>query len=125
VFRVACALLVVQMTDVEIIVTAATTIAAAAGATVRWAVNRVVRALDENTKALKESAVSSAVFAETNRALTADVRAIKDWCDSHTGVADVPNGIREKPAPRARTHPEGIAIAAAGGYGPMRGGRDG
>lgn len=116
------------MTDGELIASAIAGVAAGAGATVRWAVNRVTKAIEANTKAFTEAAVNSAVLAETNRALTADVRSIKEWCDSHTGVTEMPPGIREKAAtPRARTNPEGVAIAAVAGgaYGPRRGGRDG
>lgn len=113
------------MTDVQFtaILSALTVVGGALVATLRWAVGRVVQALDDNAKALTGHAVAAAVQAEASRHqadalrdMEAVVREVHDWCDKHTGVHELPRGIREKkrtPAKgigeyhvRGRTHPE-------------------
>ncbi len=53
-----------------------------------------------------EAGLESAKQAEVLRAVSIDIRHVADWCDAHTGVNDLPDGIREKrPATPTRKTP--------------------
>lgn len=65
-------------------------------ATTRWAVGRVVKALDENSKERLEHAKAFV-------SLTAKIDEVHDWMQDHTPV-------EEQPVRRARTNPGGVPI---------------
>lgn len=104
-------------TQLATIVSAIVAAGAGLAAAVRWAASRIVRALDANTEALTKQAAESAVQAETLRNVADEVRVVHEWCERHTGVHELPRGIREKPQ-RASTPARGVGI---GQYRQVRG----
>lgn len=113
------------------IISAGGAIATAIWRSAKWAVGRVVKALDDNAAAFTKQAEAAATHAETLRNV-ADrverveeaVQAVAEWCDQHTGVRDVPHGIRRKPPKekRADTPAKGVGV---GEYRYKRGGTHG
>lgn len=120
------------MTDAQftILIGAITAAGGAVITTLRWAVGRLTRSIDASTQAMIDSKVAAAAQTEVLRAHTEVLREVRDttqhvaeWCDAHTGVAEVPAGIRPKArAATARTPARGTPIAT--GYGPLKPSRD-
>jgi hypothetical protein len=76
--------------------------------------------------------VGVALVAEI-RALRGEVQSLRESIADLKGTVEglvlererTPVGVDPPRPPRARTAPEGVPVAAIGGYGPRRGGRDG
>lgn len=111
-------------TQFDILLGAIATAGAAVAAALRWAANRVVKALDDNSTAHKEAAASTVSayreFAHTNvehatamATLAAKIDQVSDWVEDHTPVTDP-----ERPS--ARRQPTETGPTPRGGYGPYR-----
>lgn len=62
---------------------------AAFGALIRWAILRVVKAIDDNTAVHKESIVSQVAHAAAMAVLSTKIDTVFDWTQEHSGVHDV------------------------------------
>lgn len=67
-------------------------------AALRWAVNRVTKAMDDNTRAMLENTKAST-------RLEVKIDQVSDWVEEHTPVGRPP-----PKKPRARTNPQGTPI---------------
>lgn len=97
------------MTDQQLalIIAAIVSAAGSIAGVLRWAVVRLVRALDANTSAFIAAEKAAAVQAEVLRSVAEEVRRVSEWCDRHTGVTEVAEGIRPK---KPVTAPRGYSI---------------
>lgn len=79
-----------SVTEAEIIAGAIVTGSGGLGAAIwgvaRFAVGRIVKALDDNTTAQLKLATESALQAETNRVLADKIDRVSEWVDEHTPV---------------------------------------
>lgn len=102
------------MTDGELIASAVTIAGGGVGATLKWAVGRITKTLDDNTASNNKDADAKVTLAEKLGAFGAKVDAIAGWIERHpTPVRGVPitkapiHQPDPGPTPRAATQPGG------------------